>query len=805
VIQKDTAPTWMQPLLLDAVIAYARDAYRAGYRQDAQNALSPYRDLLTARDLAPALTPKRTSVLGMLNNLRNNLDYYGNNVGWVPRLNATSAFGFFEHERTNASRLLYFADTLATKWDTLKHASDAANEASDALGAELDYAQKALVDANGEFDDALKDLRTIENELKSAQTQFKGVYERLSTIAETHENTKLFVKGMCKLAGGLAKVVPVGQPYLGLAGDVVIDVGDFEWTDADGAFTWEQVASNFEGFGKKLGKTVDDFRETHKDLLIKDELKAGKDSLKQKIKDAKGAITNLDDDVKTINADIDKKWISLRDGELEAIRDRIKDVDNQLKVTPKEPVLEKKKLTFQEELEAVATERLQAAKVRLEAELVTKTSELEKKDLDRKKALQTKVDALQKERETKQKGIDKLKKKEELRETKTKDAFDAMSGIGDGIASIGAGVSTLFARVDEDSPKVKALLEDVKNSRLFDDKLKDDYREVIEELQAIGVKKGTAASKLLSVQQRILQYTDAIASGLSEMVALGRQRQSLDGVLGVEARQYLQGMRDRAKERLQAYLYEFVKAYQYQYLADVPESFYTFDTWVGRLVALESVDAWGVRTTPTLAKIQEIEKQVITSEYLQMARAIVQDRQKRARSSSNNYSCKLNDTQLTKLLEKGHFTFNLLYHFDTNATLEMNDARIEDITFTSFKLTLAKGAGSPNLNISFEHSGTSILRDGDGQYWFFQKGVTDDPIRWRYVWKPNNLEKDTVDDSDELLDALLQGDEIKFREHRPGLLSYVTLWINKGSPPADLKRYVAEFKEVKFNVKFVYR
>jgi hypothetical protein len=803
-VQKTAQPTWLHPLVLDAVIGYARDAFRAGYRQDAEKALNHYRERLSAGDLPADVASKRSTVLGLLNNLDNNLDFYGNNIGWVPRLNATTSFEFFQREGTNASRLLYFADTLAKKWTTLKRTSEAANHASAALGDELDYAQEALVHANTDFDDALKDVKRIDEDLQQAQRDFKKVFDRLTGIAQQHEQVKDLVKGMCKFAGGLAKVVPVGQPYLGLAGDVVTELGDFEWTDADGAFTWDQVASNFEGFGKKLGKTVDTFRETHRDLLIKDELEPGQQSLKQKIKDAKGAIKNLDSEVDTVNAEIEKKWIELRDGELVGIRNRIKSIDEQLAKQPEQPVLVKEQLTLKEELAKRATERLQAAKVRLESELANKTGALEKQDLERKTSLRDKIDALQAEKATKQKGIESLRKKEALRETKTKDAFDAMAGIGDGIASMGAGITGMFAKVDPDNPKVKALLENVKTSALFDDALKKDYFALQESLEAIGVRKNDAVSKLLGVQQSIVQNTAAITSGLSEMVALGRQRQALDEVVRIETLQHLHGMRERAKERLHGYLYEFIKAYQYQYLIDVPSTFYDYDTWVERLVALESVDADGVRTTPTLDKIKAVEKDILTSDYLQMARAIVLDRQKRAGASANSYTCKLNATQLEKLLTKGHLTFNLLYDFNTNATLAMQDARIEEISLTTFAFTPAKGSGSFNLNIMFEHSGKSILLDGQGQYWFFQKGATDDPIRWRYVWKPGKLEGDTVIKGDALLDALLKGDEVTFREHRPGLLSNVTLWINKDATE-PLTRYVAAFTKVMFNVKFVYR
>lgn len=808
-IRSITAPTWLHPRLVDAVIAYARDAYRNGYREDAHAILDRYRDALaSAATLDGELIAKRTAVLGLLANLANNLDYYGNNVGWVPRLNVTTSFKLFERERVNASRLLYFADTLATKWDALKHTADAASQATAAIEAELDFAQAAIVAANEEFATAKKSLTDLDAELQAAKLKFQSVFDRATAIAKQHVEAEQLVKGMCKLAGGLAKVVPVGQPYLGLAGGVVTELGDFEWTDADGKFTWDQVSSNFDGFGKEIGEKVDSFRKTHQDLLIKDQLAAGKNSLAQKVKDARGAIKNLDTDVDTINAEIERDWVKLRDGEIEAIKSRIKEIDGQIAGanSATKPALEKKKLSLADELKAAANERLQAARVRLENDLANKQAELEARDVTRKEALKKEVATLLEKKTAKQKGIDQLEKKEKLRETKAKETFDAMSGVGDGIAAIGSGLGAMFARVDADNPKLKALLAQLDTSALFDAALKKDYHDFRDTLDQINTRKGKAVASLLNVQQRILQYADSISSNLASLVALGRQRQSLDGVLGVEVRQYLHDLQQRARERLQAYLYEFIKAYQYQYLCDVGDSFYDFDRWVQKLRDLETTNADGTITPPTLQKIQEIEREVTRSDYLEMARKIVEERQHQAGLSANSYTCSLSEEQCATLTRRGWITFNVLQNFATHASLAMRDARILDLHLTTFDLDLVQGVQTPNLNLSFEHSGISVLLDGDGQYWFFQKGRTDDPIRWRYIWKsPDRLDKDVKIEADEFLDGLLPQSQIKYREYMPGLLSDVTFWINRDSPPDERMREVAKIKAVSFELSFVYR
>lgn len=801
---------WLHPLVVAGVIRYARDAYRNGYREDAKNILEPYREALSrAENLAIEIKPKQTAIVALLNNLNNNLDYYGNNIGWVPRLNVTTNFKLFERERVNASRLLYFAQTLAQKWDALKHTSDAANQAADALGAELDYAQAAIIDANDEFEAAKRTLDEIDKELQAAQRQFQRVYDRAWGIAQGHVKGENLVKGMCKLAGGLAKVVPIGQPYVGLAGDVVAEIGDFEWTDADGKFTWEQVASNFEGFGKDIGDKVDSFRKTHKDLLIKDQLKAGKDSLSRKIKDAKGAIKNLDDDIDAINRDIEAEWDRLRNDEVQAIKNRIEEIERQLKNAQPAPneksKLEKQLLTFEEELQQAYNERLQAAKVRLENELANKTAELEAKDIKHKEQLKAQVKKLLEKKAAEQQSIEDLNKKEKERETKVKETFDAMAGVGDGIASIGAGVTAMFAKIDKDNPKLKALLENIETSELFDAELKRDFREFRATLEQINEKKSSAVSALLGVQQRIAQYSETIANNLAELVSLGKQRQSLDGVLGVETRQYLHDMQQRSKERLYAYLYEFVKSYQYQYLKDVSDTFYNFDKWVDKLRQLESLNADGTVNTVPLDKFQEIEQTVTRSEYLEMARQIVAERQKQAGSSQNSYICILSDEQRAFLARNGYLNFNVFDDFKTNAHLAMRDARIMDIDLKQFKLELAPGASGVNLHVDFEHSGTSILRDSHGQYWFFQKGQTDDSIRWRYIWKgKDRLDKDVKIDDDEFLDKLLPEGQIKYREYMPALFSNITLWINKNTDADRRMQDVAKITAVEFELKFLY-
>jgi hypothetical protein len=65
----------------------------------------------------------------------------------------------------------------------------------------------------------------------------KAEFDLLKSLTEqealqTDERQRIF-RGVCKMIGGAMKVVPVGQPYLGLAGDVASNVGDINFTDPE--------------------------------------------------------------------------------------------------------------------------------------------------------------------------------------------------------------------------------------------------------------------------------------------------------------------------------------------------------------------------------------------------------------------------------------------------------------------------------------------------------------------------------------------------------------------------------------------
>jgi hypothetical protein len=151
---------------------------------------------------------------------------------------------------------------------------------------------------------------------------------------DTVERQRIF-RGVCKTVSGLMKVVPVGQPYLGLGGDVVGIAGDINFTDPDAIS--KQVG---DALGK-LGGATDNFLRSNADLIVDDRVKELKnkvkldqtnaDSLAEQLTRTKGANANLEKAIAARSKPIESDWNKERDAELKWLKDELAKVEGQIK------------------------------------------------------------------------------------------------------------------------------------------------------------------------------------------------------------------------------------------------------------------------------------------------------------------------------------------------------------------------------------------------------------------------------------------------------------------------------------------
>ena len=160
-----------------------------------------------------ALSFRAVSIEAMRENLRANLDYYGNPPGWLPRLRLSATFDMFQALRQLSLRMLYCAMDTEQKYDALAHRDELARQTTDVLEAELN----ACV---GTLEGAVEELAGARLALEDARRQMLAKQGQIDVLKSLTENEALdaverqrIYRGVCKTMGSLMKAVPVGQPY----------------------------------------------------------------------------------------------------------------------------------------------------------------------------------------------------------------------------------------------------------------------------------------------------------------------------------------------------------------------------------------------------------------------------------------------------------------------------------------------------------------------------------------------------------------------------------------------------------------
>jgi len=223
--------SWLHPAALTATVGYARMAYRNGYRDVAATAIEPYYRLMfdgpTLTDLDARLA--LTAFLSMKNNLEQNLDYYGNPPGWVPRLDALTNLALLKNTREAAYGTFYFAEKMLSDYEALEDKNALSKLMSTALESDIKEARGVLGSAYEQMPRVLRQLDEIQQDFAPIETAI--VELRKTAIAANKDKVMVqrFVSGALKLVGGVAKGLPIGQPFLGAAGGALGSIGEFDW------------------------------------------------------------------------------------------------------------------------------------------------------------------------------------------------------------------------------------------------------------------------------------------------------------------------------------------------------------------------------------------------------------------------------------------------------------------------------------------------------------------------------------------------------------------------------------------------
>ena len=843
--------TWVRVETIDAVLSFARAAFRDGHRDEARRAIEPYYVVLRSPMLArrPQYAAAIISLSTMRENLLANLDYYGNPPGWLPRLRVSTNLKLFDTVRKASYQLLYYATTTEQKFDDLQHRSELVGEVRSALESESAACRKAIAEATDLLASSRLELATIANELgerQQALDKLKGYAEQEALSAA--EKQRIF-KGVMQVVGGAMKAVPVGQPYLGAGGDLVGGIGEVDF------FTSDKGADQAAAVLDKLGKATDSFLEDNTDVLaakltsrLRREVKLGKKdvkSLSDQVTQAEGEASQVEANIAEYTTPIENQRLA----DLEARR---------TKVAVNREAVEQAIAEFQsgerpEEIEPVAGPKTEA-ETSLDRDLLNLTSDLRAVDAEmtaltaadqaknakrlvrlrlQNVALtdaKVRAEKLQGEKAKAELQVEETEAKADDKQERYTEVMGRLKDMGKGISGIGGAIATLATPISKDDKTVQKLA-----ANLLKTKDPQQYQQVMKDMEALGTRQSAAIEKLLKAQSIINSNVARMAESLTAQNNLGRQLHNMDNALDVRAKQYLRGMRQRAEEMFHSSMYHLVMSYRYEALEDLPDSFVNYDRIASALQQLDRVsagdDAKAAKASdlgaaiqklsvdmanPTEKDLERIDELVLDFEFLKLGVDIADKRQHRALESRTNVArLALRQDQLIELSRLDAITFNLVEDFGQGADFTWADARIADLTLTELRID------SPdrivNMRVEFTHSGESIVNSptstGEPVYYYFRAAETDDPIGWNFgtittrtpkAGKPDDItteiKADSKPDVEEFLARALESADVEFNEYWPSLFSDITLEVDAGS-----RANVAAITDLVFEVKYTKR
>ena len=541
--------SWCTPEVVDATIACAREAFRNGHRELARQLLDPYLAHLETAELPVELLPAQTAVRTLRELLLSNVDYYGNPPGWLPRLNLDTSLAIFRTLHESSTKLLYWAGKMAATYDAATDAAALAERTAAALdletrraAAELGKCFDVMTTARGQLDSLAARVAEAQKRVEMLRT---AAYHDATTSVEKQ---RLF-SGVVKIVGGTLQALPVGQPYVGLAGGAVAAVGDINWNAADGG------AESVRTSTAKIGALVDAFQSDNKELLaaagvgssaergarlaerlaesveatgasnqrVEKQLRAGQ----ERDEKARAAlIVQADDTPEAVKLrsrldDVDERVLGSK-----ALAAELKELGGALSRTEAKDLLaERQRLTDalagvraaqQAPVQPAETDEQKKQAAQRTAELAALEAGLHAGE-QRLLALQSQVA---------QAAADKPAEERALADRKAavQKTMGQLKGVGTGLGAIGDGIATLMAPVEKDDPEVMRLAK-----RILDGKSYLELETLLLKARTVGVEQAAVVKTFEQARRDMATHLANISDGRRgrrrhQQGAAGRQR-----------------------------------------------------------------------------------------------------------------------------------------------------------------------------------------------------------------------------------------------------------------------------------------
>lgn len=224
-------PRWLHLSTLKAILQHAKDAYLNGNLDYVESTLSEYVQLIDDLGIATIAGPLeldqrdlrqvRHDMLGILQRVSSNLDYFGNPAGWTPMLSFEANFRAFLNEVDTAIPILYLCSWMQLVASNSQQTIQSIELAKENLESETQKLVDQHYSATEMLPTLLVDRDNLSNDLALAQQSLEMLEVRLLQRAQSIVDDRHKVprwKKITRTLSQIAKVMPVGQPYLGAIG-----------------------------------------------------------------------------------------------------------------------------------------------------------------------------------------------------------------------------------------------------------------------------------------------------------------------------------------------------------------------------------------------------------------------------------------------------------------------------------------------------------------------------------------------------------------------------------------------------------
>jgi hypothetical protein len=734
---------WPNALVVEPVLRFARDAYLNGQRDEAKKILEVYRsviDWVPATARTAALAGHATEITTLLSQIRDNLDFYGNPPGWLPRLSLLSNLQLFMADQINAVGLLYYAYKLGHTWDQVQNEAQLLKATRQALSQAVELAKQSFKEGLDLLNSSGKELADVQQQAKEIGNQIVRLNQTITEKAKDKAKEQAILQGLCGLASGLCKVIPVGQPYLGSAGDALFQpLGNIDLTNPS-------IASEAFTFAGGVGDGLQTFVASNKDALLSD----NEASFAKQLARVKGSFEATEQEISTINQTIEtefdskvKAYTDNLDTQIGSLQTEIATITDAAKKKPKQ----RKMLSFKEELALLRSRKLRKSiaelrKNKADAENAALTSE----ERAAKGTLVAQLTALDAKKTQLEQNSEKLTQKQADQQKFLGDALDHAGRIGAGIGNVANGLAKLVLPIDANSPEVAAIKAKIAETAEF----KAEFESLMNATDDLTAKKQQLMEGVERAQHQLAECCATIAQSLVQSAALDRQIQSMGDALDLEVKAYARNLRQQSEERLRKSLYHVVKAYEYHQLRRMPPDVYNFDV-IKKILELEQAKRAAAKEDVTLGEeeFKTIYNTVYRDKFNAIAADITQALQRVKPTKKNRYICELQPEHLEQLNRTWRFSFKLVDTFGKTSGNPQSIVGARIIGIAIKELEIATSDGNLSLDIEFTHSGEHVITDPAGYQYYFRIGkypaeaedgsqekrwVDDQPISWRMTY-----------------------------------------------------------------------